>query len=181
MLQQSYMAELSKLSPNKHFDCVLINYAYGTHLFPAWTCWIRSQISVRWSVHPLVCRSVRACVHRSVTHEYKTMLGAGSSRPSFFRLKLTAMTMMIIIMKLMMVTIIMIRTTMIMMMMMVAAVRWQSNEQLKRDCTMGQNQVILRHRIIHFPMSAGVSQVSERANEWAVWVNEGTDEWVAQY
>ena len=30
--------------------------------------------------------------------------------------------------------------------------------------TVGQNQVVLRHRIIHFPTSLGVS---ERANEWA--------------
>ena len=27
--------------------------------------------------------------------------------------------------------------------------------------TMGQNQIVLRHRIIHFPMSEGVSEVSE--------------------
>ena len=33
-----------------------------------------------------------------------------------------------------------------------------------RSCTVAQNQVILRHRIIHFPMSSGVS---EWANEWA--------------
>ena len=31
--------------------------------------------------------------------------------------------------------------------------------------TMGQNQVILRHPIIHCPTSEGVSKVSERANE----------------
>ena len=30
---------------------------------------------------------------------------------------------------------------------------------------MGQNQVILRHSIIHFPTRSGVSEVSERANE----------------
>ena len=32
-------------------------------------------------------------------------------------------------------------------------------------CTKGQNQDIFRHRIIHFPMSEGVSEVSEQANE----------------
>ena len=31
--------------------------------------------------------------------------------------------------------------------------------------TMGQNQVILRHQIIHFSTSEGVSEVSEQANE----------------
>ena len=31
--------------------------------------------------------------------------------------------------------------------------------------TMVQNKVILTHEIIHFPMSLGVSEVSERANE----------------
>ena len=34
---------------------------------------------------------------------------------------------------------------------------------------------------IHFPMSEGVSEVSERGNEWAVWANEWTDELVTQY
>ena len=37
------------------------------------------------------------------------------------------------------------------------------------------------HLIIHFPTSEGVSEVSERANEWAVRANERTDERVAQY
>ena len=33
--------------------------------------------------------------------------------------------------------------------------------------TMWQNQVILRHKKIHIPTTSGVSEVSERANEWA--------------
>ena len=33
------------------------------------------------------------------------------------------------------------------------------------DCTMGQNQVILRHQSFTFPRARGL--VSERANEWA--------------
>ena len=32
-------------------------------------------------------------------------------------------------------------------------------------CTVGQNQIVLRHRIIHIPTSSGVSEVSERASE----------------
>ena len=37
-------------------------------------------------------------------------------------------------------------------------------------CTVGQNQVVLRHLIIHFPMRSGVSEwVSEQVNEWAQW------------
>ena len=43
-----------------------------------------------------------------------------------------------------------------------------SNEEIGlsfNHCTMGQNHVILRHPIIHFPTSKGVSEVSERANE----------------
>ena len=68
----------------------------------------------------------------------------------------------------------------------------------RQRCTMGQNQVILRHGIMHFPTSKQVSKVSERANEWAprrmreasspkqanewsVQANERADEWVAQY
>ena len=63
--------------------------------------------------------------------------------------------------------------------------------------TVGQKQVGLRHRIIHFPTSSGVServneQVSvveraseasrvEQANEWVVRANEQTDKRVAQY
>ena len=62
--------------------------------------------------------------------------------------------------------------------------------QGRRRRTVGQNQVILRHPIIHFPMSEGVSEVSEpvsaaegaskassleQANEWAVRANERTD------
>ena len=34
----------------------------------------------------------------------------------------------------------------------------------RQQRTMGQNQVILRHGIIHFPTSEGVSKVSERAS-----------------
>ena len=33
------------------------------------------------------------------------------------------------------------------------------------ESTVGQNQVVLRHLIIHFPTSEGVSEVSKRANE----------------
>ena len=68
----------------------------------------------------------------------------------------------------------------------------------RQQRTMGQNQGILRHGIIHFPTSEGVSKVSERenewaqrrareasspkkANEWAVQANERADERVAQY
>ena len=69
--------------------------------------------------------------------------------------------------------------------------------------TVGQNQVVLRHWIIHFPTSWGVSEqaskrVSERANEWsqqraskassakqvnewAVQGNKRTDKQAAQY
>ena len=44
---------------------------------------------------------------------------------------------------------------------------FKNNTGLTNQCTMGQNQVILRHGIIHFTTSVGVSEVSERANEWA--------------
>ena len=66
---------------------------------------------------------------------------------------------------------------------------------------MGQNQVILRHRIIHFPTSLGVNEWAikrarkqmnstgrlseasraEQANEWVVRTNKQTNERVAQY
>ena len=63
--------------------------------------------------------------------------------------------------------------------------------------TIGQNQIILRHRVIHCPMSLGVS---EQANEWAQrsaqakqavwsermserckWISERTSEWPSTY
>ena len=59
--------------------------------------------------------------------------------------------------------------------------------------TVGQNQVVLRHRIFHFPMSSGVSEraseqmnaaeraseasSAEQANERAVRANEGASQW----
>ena len=38
---------------------------------------------------------------------------------------------------------------------------------IRRRTTMVQNSMILRHQNSYFPMSEGVSEVSERANEWA--------------
>ena len=41
---------------------------------------------------------------------------------------------------------------------------WYGHEERRRR-TMVQNSMILRHQIIHFPTSEGMSEVSERANE----------------
>ena len=61
----------------------------------------------------------------------------------------------------------------------------------------GANQVVLGHLIIHFPTSSVVSEQAsewasaavhaskassvEQVNEWAVWANKRTDEWVTQF
>ena len=42
--------------------------------------------------------------------------------------------------------------------------RWKKKDRRQRR-TMGQNQVIMKHPIIHFPTSEGVSEVSERTSE----------------
>ena len=44
---------------------------------------------------------------------------------------------------------------------------------------MGQNQVVLRHLMIHYPTSEASS--GEQANEWVVQVNEWTDKQAALY
>ena len=76
------------------------------------------------------------------------------------------------------------------------SVLWRSllrDNSRARQTTVGQNQVVLKHLIIDFPTSLGVSEranesaqrskgsSAEQANDWAVGANERTDERVAQY